>query len=126
MINDLITKLRLPKDCTKLQIGRQVKFKIFRPKLPSCVMIRLEFSELWWPKFGLKCQFFRFLKGILILNFFPDYKFEILIFKSTLYYIRIRYHHIWSFSAASQMKKTFRLDSVLNIVLVVFGQYFLP
>ena len=43
-----------------------------------------------------KCQFFRLLEVIIILNFCPAYKFEIKEFKSILRHIHINHQHIWS------------------------------
>ena len=77
---------------------------VIRPtNVPSDIMIIFDFAELWYPKFGKKCRYSRFLEVITTLNFFLDYKFEKLDFKTILRHIRINYQHIWSFSSAENV-----------------------
>ena len=69
-------------------------------------MIIFVFAELWYPKSGKKCQFFRFSEVIATSNFFLDYKFETKKFKSILRHKKL----IINIFGVSQVQKTFRLD----------------
>ena len=82
-------------------------------------MTILVFAELWYPRSGLKRQFSDFWK-LSLLQIFA------LTANSRYKFLKVSYATfalIVNIFGAHQVQRTFSLNSVLNAVLVFFGQY---
>ena len=108
-------------------------YNFIRPtNVLSYIMIKVKFAELWLPKSVVKCQF---LFGLIFgsytyfeVDFWKYYLLWIFALATNLKHAALKVSYakftlIINIFGASQVQRTFRLDSVLNVVSVVFGQY---